>query len=84
MGGALGLTDRGGGRRDRFRPAPPVPYPRVNPAFRDNRGTCRFASADFARLDVDRVMHRVTVLGEPVKGPTGSVSRAVAGEPLRA
>ncbi|URN18488.1 MULTISPECIES: hypothetical protein [Streptomyces] len=56
----------------------------MNPAFRDNRGTCRFASADFARLDVDRVMHRVTVLGEPVKGPTGSVSRAVAGEPLRA
>ncbi|MEU3295383.1 TauD/TfdA family dioxygenase [Streptomyces longwoodensis] len=53
-------------------------------AFWDNRSTCHFAPTDFAHLDVDRVMHRVTVLGEPAKGPDGFVSRLVAGEPLQA
>ncbi|MCZ7413713.1 MULTISPECIES: TauD/TfdA dioxygenase family protein [unclassified Streptomyces] len=53
-------------------------------AFWDNRSTCHFAPTDFAHLDVDRVMHRVTVLGEPAKGPDGFVSEAVAGQPMRA
>ncbi|MFI2367711.1 TauD/TfdA dioxygenase family protein [Streptomyces sp. NPDC018833] len=53
-------------------------------AFWDNRSTCHFAPTDFAHLDVDRVMHRVTVLGEPAKGPTGFVSQLVEGEPMQA
>ncbi|MEV6837037.1 TauD/TfdA family dioxygenase [Streptomyces sp. NPDC051133] len=53
-------------------------------AFWDNRSTCHFAPTDFAHLDVDRVMHRVTVLGEPAKGPDGFVSQQVTGEPLAA
>ncbi|MFF6995121.1 TauD/TfdA dioxygenase family protein [Streptomyces sp. NPDC008313] len=51
-------------------------------AFWDNRSTCHFAPTDFGHLDTDRVMHRVTVLGEPAKGPTGFVSQRVEGEPL--
>ncbi|MEU1201693.1 TauD/TfdA family dioxygenase [Streptomyces sp. NPDC005813] len=53
-------------------------------AFWDNRTTCHLAPTDFAQLDADRVMHRVTLLGEPAVGPDGFTSRLVAGEPLRA
>jgi len=53
-------------------------------AFWDNRSTCHFAPTDFAHLDVDRVMHRVTVLGEPAVGPDGFTSELVAGEPMQA
>ncbi|MEU9716472.1 TauD/TfdA family dioxygenase [Streptomyces sp. NPDC047976] len=53
-------------------------------ALWDNRSTCHFAPTDFAHLDVDRVMHRVTVLGEPARGPHGFVSQLVEGEPMRA
>lgn len=53
-------------------------------AFWDNRTTCHLAPTDFAQLGVDRVMHRVTLLGEPAVGPDGFTSRLVAGEPLRA
>jgi taurine dioxygenase len=53
-------------------------------AFWDNRSTCHFAPTDFSHLDVDRVMHRVTVLGEKAEGPHGFVSQLVEGEPLKA
>ncbi|AYN34336.1 taurine dioxygenase [Streptomyces albus] len=53
-------------------------------AFWDNRSTCHFAPTDFAHLDVDRVMHRVTVLGEPVEGPGGLRSRRTAGTEMGA
>ncbi len=53
-------------------------------AFWDNRTTCHLAPTDFAQLGADRVMHRVTLLGEPAVGPDGFTSRLVAGEPLRA
>lgn len=53
-------------------------------AFWDNRTTCHFAPTDFAHLDVERRMHRVTLLGEPAVGPDGFTSRLVAGEAMRA
>ncbi|MFI9770141.1 TauD/TfdA dioxygenase family protein [Streptomyces sp. NPDC052415] len=53
-------------------------------ALWDNRSTCHLAPTDFAHLDAERVMHRVTVLGEPAQGPSGFVSQLVAGEPMRA
>jgi taurine dioxygenase len=55
-----------------------------NIAFWDNRSTCHFAPTDFAHLDIDRVMHRVTILGDPAVGVDGSSSELVAGEPLQA
>ncbi|WP_371679298.1 TauD/TfdA dioxygenase family protein [Streptomyces sp. NBC_01276] len=53
-------------------------------AFWDNRSTCHFAPTDFGHLDVDRVMHRVTVLGAPATGPDGFVSELVEGDRLAA
>ncbi|MBY8883746.1 TauD/TfdA family dioxygenase [Streptomyces sp. PTM05] len=53
-------------------------------AFWDNRSTCHFAPTDFAHLDVERVMHRVTLLGDLPKGPDGTESELVAGEPMQA
>lgn len=54
-------------------------------AMWDNRSTCHFAPTDFAHIDrVRRVMHRVTLLGDPVTGPGGLTSRLVAGQPMRA
>jgi len=52
-------------------------------AFWDNRSTCHFAPTDFAHLDADRVMHRVTLYGEPAVGPDGTTSEQVGGEELR-
>jgi alpha-ketoglutarate-dependent sulfate ester dioxygenase len=53
-------------------------------AFWDNRSTCHVAPTDFAHLDADRVMHRVTILGDRPVGPDGFVSELTGGEPLRA
>lgn len=52
-------------------------------AFWDNRTTCHFAPTDVAP-GADRIMHRVTLLGEPAVGPDGFTSQLVAGEPMRA
>lgn len=52
-------------------------------AFWDNRSTCHFAPTDFGHLDVDRVMHRVTVLGDRPVGPDGFTSELIAGEELQ-
>jgi taurine dioxygenase len=52
-------------------------------AFWDNRTTCHFAPTDVA-AGQDRVMHRVTILGEPAVGADGFTSQTIAGEPMRA
>ncbi|MGH3859310.1 TauD/TfdA dioxygenase family protein [Actinokineospora sp.] len=46
-------------------------------AFWDNRSTCHFAPTDFAHYDNERVMHRVTILGDVPVGVDGSVSELV-------
>lgn len=53
-------------------------------AFWDNRTTCHVAPTDFAHLDADRVMHRVTLLGDTPVGPDGFTSQLAGGEPLEA
>ncbi|WP_436500496.1 TauD/TfdA dioxygenase family protein [Actinokineospora sp. HUAS TT18] len=51
-------------------------------AFWDNRSTCHFAPTDFAHYDNERVMHRVTLLGDTPVGVDGTPSELVAGEPM--
>jgi taurine dioxygenase len=52
-------------------------------AMWDNRSTCHFAPTDFDHLGVDRVMHRVTVLGSRPTGPDGCTSDLIAGDELQ-
>ncbi len=52
-------------------------------AFWDNRTTCHMAPTDFAHLDAERVMHRVTLLGDVPVGPDGFTSQLTGGEPLQ-
>lgn len=53
-------------------------------AFWDNRTTAHVAPTDFAHMDVERVMHRVTILGDTPVGPDGFTSQLAGGEPLQA
>ncbi|HVK24588.1 MAG TPA: TauD/TfdA family dioxygenase [Actinokineospora sp.] len=53
-------------------------------AFWDNRSTCHFAPTDFAHYENERVMHRVTLLGDTPVGVDGEPSELVAGEPMTA
>jgi len=52
-------------------------------AFWDNRVTAHLGPQDIDHLDVDRVLHRVTLIGEVPEGPDGLVSELIAGEPFR-
>lgn len=52
-------------------------------AFWDNRVTAHLGPQDIDHLDVDRVLHRVTLIGEVPVGPDGLDSELVAGEPFR-
>jgi alpha-ketoglutarate-dependent sulfate ester dioxygenase len=52
-------------------------------AFWDNRVTAHLGPQDIDHLDVDRVLHRVTLIGEVPVGPDGLESELVAGEPFR-
>jgi taurine dioxygenase len=52
-------------------------------AFWDNRATAHLAPADLDHLDVDRVLHRVTLIGDTPVGPDGRESELVAGVPFR-
>ena len=52
-------------------------------AFWDNRVTAHLGPQDIDHLDVDRVLHRVTLIGEEPVGPDGLRSELVAGEPFR-
>lgn len=52
-------------------------------AFWDNRCTAHLAAPDIDHLpDVERVLHRVTIIGERPVGPDGFTSHALSGEPL--
>lgn len=49
-------------------------------AFWDNRATAHQGPGDFAYLDVERVLYRITLEGDVPVGPDGRRSRRVAGQ----
>ena len=51
-------------------------------AIWDNRATSHLAPTDIEHLDVQRTLHRVTVIGEVPAGPDGRESELVAGHPF--
>ena len=51
-------------------------------AFWDNRATAHLAPRDIEHLDLERRLHRVTLIGEVPKGPDGRESELVAGKPF--
>jgi alpha-ketoglutarate-dependent taurine dioxygenase len=51
-------------------------------AFWDNRATAHLGPQDLGHLDVDRVLHRVTLIGEVPVGPDGRESELVEGVPF--
>lgn len=53
-------------------------------AFWDNRATAHLAPLDLDHLDVQRTLHRVTLIGDRPVGPDGFVSEIVAGREFRA
>jgi alpha-ketoglutarate-dependent sulfate ester dioxygenase len=48
----------------------------------DNRATSHLAPTDIEHLDLQRTLHRVTVIGEIPVGPDGRESELVAGKPF--
>ena len=48
-------------------------------AFWDNRATAHLGPQDLGHLDVERVLHRVTLIGEIPVGPDGRESDLIAG-----
>jgi taurine dioxygenase len=52
-------------------------------AFWDNRATAHLGPQDIDHLDVERVLHRVTLIGEVPVGPDGRESELIEGEPFR-
>ncbi|RKE17207.1 TauD/TfdA family dioxygenase [Streptomyces sp. TLI_171] len=53
-------------------------------AFWDNRATAHLAPRDLEHLDVERRLHRVTLIGEVPVGPDGKESELLAGRPFTA
>ncbi len=53
-------------------------------AFWDNRATAHLAPEDLDHLDVQRTLHRVTLIGDRPVGPDGFVSELVAGREFTA
>ncbi|MDF5759166.1 TauD/TfdA family dioxygenase [Spongiactinospora sp. TRM90649] len=53
-------------------------------AFWDNRATAHLAPTDLDHLDVQRTLHRVTLIGDRPVGPDGFVSEIVAGREFTA
>jgi alpha-ketoglutarate-dependent sulfate ester dioxygenase len=51
-------------------------------AFWDNRATAHIAPHDLDHLDIERVLHRVTLIGEVPVGPDGRQSELVEGVPF--
>ncbi|NUT95491.1 MAG: TauD/TfdA family dioxygenase [Saccharothrix sp.] len=51
-------------------------------AFWDNRATAHLAPRDLEHLDVERRLHRVTIIGDVPVGPDGRESELVAGKPF--
>ena len=52
-------------------------------AFWDNRATAHLGPQDMDHLDVERVLHRVTLIGEVPVGTDGRESELIEGEPFR-
>jgi alpha-ketoglutarate-dependent taurine dioxygenase len=52
-------------------------------AFWDNRTTSHLGPQDLDDVDVDRVLHRVTLIGEVPVGPDGRESVLIEGTPFR-
>ena len=48
-------------------------------AFWDNRATAHLGPQDLGHLDVERVLHRVTLIGEVPVGPDGRESDLIEG-----
>ncbi|HVW44351.1 MAG TPA: TauD/TfdA family dioxygenase [Amycolatopsis sp.] len=53
-------------------------------AFWDNRATAHLAPRDIEHLDVERRLHRVTLIGDRPVGPDGRTSELIAGRPFGA
>lgn len=53
-------------------------------AFWDNRATAHLAPTDLDHLDVERTLHRVTLIGERPVGPDGRESELIAGREFTA
>jgi taurine dioxygenase len=53
-------------------------------AFWDNRATAHLAPTDLDHLDVERTLHRVTLIGERPVGPDGRESELIAGREFSA
>lgn len=53
-------------------------------AFWDNRATSHLAPRDIEHLDVQRTLHRVTLVGDVPVGPDGRESELIAGKPFTA
>jgi taurine dioxygenase len=51
-------------------------------AFWDNRATSHLAPRDLEHLDVERRLHRITLIGDMPKGPDGRESELIAGRPF--
>ena len=51
-------------------------------AFWDNRSTVHLAPRDIFESDFDRQLYRVTLVGKPLVGTDGSLSRSIEGEPI--
>lgn len=51
-------------------------------AFWDNRATAHLGPQDIGHLDVERVLHRVTLIGETPVGPDGRESVLIEGVPF--
>lgn len=51
-------------------------------AFWDNRSTCHLAPTDIDYLDFDRLLYRVTLVGDVPVGPDGRASVAIEGDPF--
>ncbi|HEX3946552.1 MAG TPA: TauD/TfdA family dioxygenase, partial [Acidimicrobiales bacterium] len=49
-------------------------------AFWDNRAALHLAPRDFDHLGHDRVLHRITLVGDVPVGPDGRTSDAIAGD----
>ena len=51
-------------------------------AFWDNRAVLHLAPRDFEHLDVQRILHRITLVGDIPIGPDGLRSTSIEGEPF--
>jgi alpha-ketoglutarate-dependent taurine dioxygenase len=52
-------------------------------AFWDNRSTAHLGPQDLSHLEVERVLHRVTLIGEVPVGPDGHQSELIEGVPFK-